>query len=193
METKPKSNRRVRRRLPTTLFASAAMAALVAAGCGGSADGGGVSASSEHEGFLQFAECMRDHGFDVPDPQPGSGGNLHVAPDNDIGQTDPGFRATAETCQSQIPGFEAKASSATEQIPTGAYDFAECMREHGLDFPDPVIEDGGIRIGPEAGTVDPDEGPPSDHVLFQQAEEDCRHFLADPPDASATGSDGSAP
>jgi hypothetical protein len=48
-------------------------------------------------------------------------------------------------------------------------DFAECMRDHGIDFPDPQFEDGGgmtIGIGPES-RVDPSDPD------FQDAQEEC--------------------
>ena len=62
---------------------------------------------------LKFARCMRAHGVDVPDPQPGSGGIMlqkraggsgsgtaHVAPD----VSSPAFKRAQEACQSLMPG-----------------------------------------------------------------------------------------
>jgi hypothetical protein len=62
---------------------------------------------------LKFARCMRAHGVDVPDPQPGSGGiniqkrgsgngpgTAHVAPD----LSSPAFKRAQEACQSLMPG-----------------------------------------------------------------------------------------
>ena len=37
--------------------------------------------------------------------------------------------------------------------------FAQCMRDHGVDFPDPQFSGGGVMIqvgGGEAGAIDPD-------------------------------------
>ncbi len=34
-------------------------------------------------------------------------------------------------------------------------DFSKCMRDHGIDFPDPQFEGGGVRIQMDEG-MDPD-------------------------------------
>ena len=61
-----------------------------------------------------------------------------------------------------------------------ALQFAKCMRGHGIDMPDPVINDngagGGVMIqvgGPGSGSV------PLDKTAMDAANKDCQHFLAD--------------
>jgi hypothetical protein len=72
-------------------------------------------------------------------------------------------------------------------------EFAQCMREHGIDMPDPQ-QGGGIRIQRNSdgnvtngeGVIDP-ESPE-----FQAAEEACRPILGDdvrPRVQSGSGSD----
>ena len=78
-------------------------------------------------------------------------------------------------------------------------EFASCMREHGVDMPDPDFSGGGARMQFRAGAggVDP-ESP-----TFQKAQEACQEILqersatgpacgsaADGRDAPATSSDG---
>lgn len=61
--------------------------------------------------LLEYAACMRDNGFDMPDPDfstfgqgpgggPGGGGPLGA-----IDQSDPDFQAASELCQDFLPGF----------------------------------------------------------------------------------------
>ncbi len=58
--------------------------------------------------LLEFAACMRDNGYDMPDPDlttfgqgPGGGGG----PFRDLDQDDPDFQAALEACQDTLPGF----------------------------------------------------------------------------------------
>lgn len=60
-------------------------------------------------------------------------------------------------------------------------DFARCMREHGVDVPDPKPGDGGLVVlgpgpGPGGGAVDLGATPPAG---FEEANHACRHFLED--------------
>lgn len=56
--------------------------------------------------LLEFASCMRDNGFDMPDPDfsdtgtPGQGG-----PFGQLDRSDPDFQAASEACQDTLAGF----------------------------------------------------------------------------------------
>ena len=66
------------------------------------------------------------------------------------------------------------ADSAADLDPEDAMlKFAQCMREHGVDMPDPDFTSGGARMQFRAGAggVDP-EGP-----TFQKAQEACQEIL----------------
>ena len=58
--------------------------------------------------FLEFAECMRDQGIDMPDPDfsqgfgPGAGGSAGIL--GDIDPEDPEFLAAAEVCSELFEG-----------------------------------------------------------------------------------------
>src|SRR5918911_28494 len=55
----------------------------------------------------------------------------------------------------------------------GAVKFSRCMREHGLDFPDPQRSgNGAIRIGGGPG-----KGPRPDDAKVQAAQKDCQKYL----------------
>jgi hypothetical protein len=52
-------------------------------------------------------------------------------------------------------------ASASKDPQQRALDFARCMREHGIDMPDPQVDDQGrvtVRVGPGQGGSRPDPG-----------------------------------
>ena len=58
-------------------------------------------------------------------------------------------------------------------------DFARCMRDHGVDVPDPKSGDGGMVMigpGPADGAATLGAEPPAG---FEEANKACRHFLED--------------
>lgn len=125
--------------------------------------------------MMGFAQCMRDNGVtDFPDPQMDSQGNLSFF-DRDGGEIggdvdEPTLEAAQEEC---APIIEALALDFIEQNQTEIQDrllaFAECMRDEGVDLPDPDFSQllqGGQGGGP-FGDVDPDD------PAFQAAAEEC--------------------
>lgn len=126
-----------------------------AAGTGGTAGNAG-----DHERMLEFAQCMRDHGVDMPDPEPGGPVQLRVPPG-------PEGEAAMEACRHLAPnGGEAPEYDADGMA--ALRDFTECMRENGVDMPDPAA-DGALSM-PEG--VNP-QGPE-----VQDAMEQCRELMA---------------
>jgi hypothetical protein len=112
--------------------------ALVLAGCGGPAadrDGGDDVAKAA----MDFVKCMRDKGFQVPDPTFDDQGLPR------FGQLrgavkDPDFDTARRTCAAPLDAA-LTAAGKTVKKPTdtsGLLPFARCMREQGIDFPDPV-------------------------------------------------------
>jgi hypothetical protein len=128
------------------------------------------------EAMLAFTECMRDHGVDMPDPQMskpatggGKGGNAVIAVDGD--PNDPTFKKANEACEplmanmrSQLEDDPAQLAEMKEHMLA----FAQCMRDHGIDMPDPKFDENG-RV-----TMD---GPPPDAErdsdAFNAAAEEC--------------------
>ncbi len=97
------------------------------------------------EAILAFAGCMRDAGIDFPDPQFGVGGGFFGGRGGDGDGDGPGFdlqssefQAALEGCGSFLEALrpdldpEQQAEQAEQQLA-----FAQCMREEGIDFPDP--------------------------------------------------------
>src|SRR5688572_208984 len=145
------------------------------------------------QAIFDFAECMREHGIDMPDPEivrggPGEGGERgFIGRGADEGpaarQFDPNseeFQAAEEACREHLEGFGAGPGDGpelSEEQQQAFLDFAECMREHGIDMPDPQFDGGGVTIGPP----DEGEGPAFDpgSEEFQLAEEACSEHLGD--------------
>jgi hypothetical protein len=128
------------------------MVALAACGSSGSGDGvasaGGTRSSSPaprtgDDSGLKFARCMREHGVDIPDPEPGK-----LPPVVD-GPPDSKEHEALESCEQFLPsGGEVEKISAEDLEKVRQY--ARCMREHGVDMPDPS-PDGSLTGGAIAG------------------------------------------
>jgi len=140
------------------------------------------------DAMFAFAECMREQGIDMPDPVirrfegSGSGsisGGREEAPRRDGPAFDPNseeFQAAEEVCGEHLEGLgglePGDAPQLTPEQEEALIAFTECMREHGIDMPDPGA--GAIRIGPDSDT---DFDPNSEK--FRIAEEECRSHLED--------------
>jgi hypothetical protein len=104
----------------------------------------------QEEGLQNFAECMRDQGVDFPDPDP-EGGFEGAEDLRDIMEAEP---EAVEACQEHLASGEHDLTDPAVQ--EAMLEFAQCMRDNGVeDMPDPG-EDG---FGPtllEEGQGDPD-------------------------------------
>jgi hypothetical protein len=122
------------------------------------------------EAMLGYTECMRDHGIEMEDPRPaggeGGGGIVAQAPDDDEE-----FQAAQEECEplldAVVSDFEPDPEQEAE-IREQLLEYAQCMRGHGIDMPDPTFDEvgGGLVVGPDADIdVDSDE--------FRAADDEC--------------------
>jgi hypothetical protein len=134
-------------------------AGLIACGSSGGSGGGGaggtLSDSEMEEGRLEMAECLRRHGLDVPDPEPGGGFTIQSGKGGKSGgginPDDPATEKAFKACEEEVEFQPPKPSpEQEEEMKEEMLAFAECMREHGVDMPDPEFESGGkvkMRIG----------------------------------------------
>jgi cytosine/adenosine deaminase-related metal-dependent hydrolase len=104
--------------------------------------------------MLAHARCMRKHGINVPDPKPGGGELVRIDKSIDPATVDAAMKACASLVQ------DAGLAPTPEEMEKNfeqALKFAKCMREHGIDMPDPVREGGGIKmtIGGPGSSIDP--------------------------------------
>jgi hypothetical protein len=159
-----------------------AIVGVLAAGCGDDAAGGANSpADSEskaRDAALKHAQCMREHGVDMPDPSFEAGGIRQAGPED----VPPAKLAEAEkACEKHLDAIEPPELSEEEQeeFEKAALAHARCMREQGIEnFPDPTFGGNGearIRLG----GVDPEDPG------FQEAEEACEDTRAKPPSAES--------
>jgi hypothetical protein len=108
---------------------------------GGSNAGG--EAGYDLRQALVFTRCMRQHGYDMPDPQM-EGNNVGLQLPNYQGQRAPKYQAAWQACRRYAPGGgQARAPSAQDR--QQALAVARCMRQHGINnMPDPQITAEGI-------------------------------------------------
>jgi hypothetical protein len=162
------------------------LAALLLAACGGGGGGprvasaGGATTTTaantpaaQHDPLqagLAFAKCMREHGVDVPDPKPGQGGLVRIAPGASTNPDDPKVRAAETACRPLLGAGGTGAGPDDPKARAAMLDFAKCMRANGVEnFPDPT-GNGDIAIGGSNG-VDPSS------PAFQKAQRACQSKL----------------
>ena len=182
----------------TTTLAVLALAGLLGACSGSGGSGGGdddvASVSGDdnsdeqaqddeadaEEELLDWVECMRDEGIDIPDPTRDADGNLVIegpgigiggggsqgTSNSDEGEgdeppVDPDeMNAAMEAC-GQPPALGPSDISEEDQQARqeAALEFADCMRDHGIeDFPDPDFSDTGPGGEPQQRELGDDGG-----------------------------------
>lgn len=141
-----------------------------------------TAVSNPQDAALNFAECMREHGIDMPDPVMSDGGGVAIqigggadgAPlDSDTMDT---ANAACEHFMKDAAGtFTPPSPEEQEKMKEDMLAFSKCMRDHGIDMPDPTFDGDGrvsVQIGSAAGTSDGD-APPIDNDDFNAASEAC--------------------
>jgi hypothetical protein len=174
--------------------------ALLASACGGdSAEGAQVASlcgsstqadtettttgTSEdpQEILLDYSECMRKEGVDFPDPDfsggPGGGARILLGPNSD--PDDPKFQAAQEKCEPILANLRQQFDPAEqEERQEAALAFAKCMREHGIDMPDPDLSGDGPSRRREGGPFG-DSGVDPDDPDFRAAQEECQEVFGE--------------
>jgi hypothetical protein len=176
------------------LILAAVAGALALGACGSSNDDGGGAGSGAKgqdkafEGALKFSKCMRDHGVDFPDPQRVGSGGIKITGRN-INPNDPKTKSAQTACQKymQIGGGETLDPAKRAALQESALKFARCMREHGVDMPDPKLSGkGGLTFQAGPGSGGGNSGPGKglggvnpESPKFKAADKACNHFLGD--------------
>ncbi|MCU1398151.1 MAG: hypothetical protein JWN62_1260 [Acidimicrobiales bacterium] len=182
-----------------------------AASDSGPTDSSTPTSVDAQQAFTEYAQCMRDHGVDMPDPQvaqegsTGGGGPI-LETAAAAGEDTPGsgplidpngddFKTADAACQSIIAAvtndikIDPKVEAEHRQQ---ALDFAKCMRDHGIDFPDPVFGDNGM-VTQSLGGPDSD-GPDPNSDEFESAQSACITATGMPqPTAGGGASTGGGP
>ncbi|GAA1849819.1 hypothetical protein [Asanoa iriomotensis] len=104
---------------------------------GGGTPAASASAADEDDG-REFAACMREHGVDMPDPQPGGGLGVELDKLDKTKVLD-----AVDACRDVMPGGGKDVKLNPDQLERQRA-LAECMRANGVpDFPDPDPDGGG--------------------------------------------------
>jgi hypothetical protein len=158
------------------------------AGCGKGAKNGGVATVSgagagntgasptpsatlsAQDAMLKFAQCMRDHGIDMKDPEMSGDGNFGIQIGGGPGTpaNKEKVDAAMEACKQYMPNG-GEPPKANPEMAAKMRKLAECMRANGVPtFPDPDPETGGIMI-----QGDPSTGLDPRSPTFQAAQDKC--------------------
>jgi hypothetical protein len=186
-------------RLPLLVLLAAGLAAGAACGGSGSGSNNGVASiktagdktgsdsedkdtedkekTNPEDAMLAFARCMREHGVDMPDPDTSGGGGVmtfSAGPASGGERIDADgskFQKAHEACK-DLMGDAGPMNLSPEQekeMQDQALAFSRCMREHGVNMPDPSFDGEGhlmMKIGPDDG-LDPED------PRFQEAQQAC--------------------
>jgi hypothetical protein len=139
-----------------------------AAGASSDAPAGDDEADLDPEdAMLKFAQCMREHGVDMPDPDPGGG--IHVDGRN---LSESQMDAAQSACQKWMDMAEPEdgGQEMSEEEKQTFLDMAQCMRDRGYNFPDPVFDGGRVTQKMEKGEGDQ---PGPDDPGFEQDQKEC--------------------
>jgi hypothetical protein len=140
---------------------------LAVAGCGGGGNSNTTSpggSSDPKQAALSWAKCMRQHGINIPDPAFAADGGVQQQLPKGVDPDTPKFKAVAQACKQYQPdgGVPEKVDPQLQQQMLA---FARCMRQHGINIPDPTPD----------GRVDM-RGIDTDASKFKAAERACPGF-----------------
>jgi len=131
-----------------------------------SSGSGEASPKDRREAELKFAQCMREHGIDMPDPVNGRF-DLKVKP-GDQRKAEDAQKACGKFLQNVAPHLSEEQQAKMRQA---AHDYANCMREHGIDMADPQFQEGGGM------TMRMPEHTRADDPKFKDAQKACEPIL----------------
>jgi hypothetical protein len=152
-----------------------AVGAIALAACGGDSSGGSRSSKADfREAALKHARCMREHGLDVPDPKFGPGGEVQLEMRGG-GADKLKMQRAEEDCRKYLEAVRPPELSPEQEqkFREEALKHARCMREHGIDMPDPTFGEGGkvqMKIDGGSGGIGP--GNPR----FEEAQKECAKY-----------------
>ncbi|MCP4967763.1 MAG: hypothetical protein GY926_21330 [bacterium] len=101
------------------------------------------------EAFQEYSACMREQGIEMPDPESG-GDTGTISIEGGPGDFDfTAFKEAAAECGRSLDAvfgeFEMSPEQEAERMDQELA-FAQCMRDEGVDWPDPDTSDGGMMV-----------------------------------------------
>jgi hypothetical protein len=143
---------------------------LVACGGGGGSGSGDGGSAAREEAGLEFAECMRAHGVEMEDPEPGAE-SIEVGGD----RNDPTTKKAEAACNGKLDKVAQETSpEEDEEFREGWLAFTECVRGEGIDLADPeFLGPGKVHLGIA--------GIDTESPAFEAAMEACSEEAPDSP------------
>jgi hypothetical protein len=179
----------VHRRVLVTVVAFGALTVLLAACGGGSSKTGTATATgAQFQARLNLAKCFRAHGINVPDPTPGGGPaeggqafrRLRSYPQAQIDAARQGCQQYFAQAFPQLSLTPAQRAQRLQQLTK----FAQCMRAHGINIPDPTPNTngfGGAGFGRQFRSID------RNSPAFQSAMTACQSLRPQRPGGGGPG------
>jgi hypothetical protein len=108
--------------------------------------GSDAAAESDDASLLEFAQCMRDEGIDMPDPGPQGLASLR----QQVDERSPAFLAALEVCGELLQDYYQEVHGADhddeERREEMMMERVQCMRDQGVDVPDPGPGQHGFQL-----------------------------------------------
>ena len=162
--------------MTTRPLVAATLATALFTACGGEkpTSSSTTGAKDPKQAMLAYAKCMRAHGVDMPDPQ-FDGNRVKMTGPKSANKEK--VRTADKACASIRDSVKPPELSAAKkaEFKQAALKNAQCMRDHGIEFPDPTFdENGGASIHMRKGS-----GFNPDSPKFKAADKACRDTLPD--------------
>lgn len=165
---------------PRVLACIAVLAvALTVAACGssGSRTTTGVASGAQFQARLNLAKCFRAHGINVPDPSPGGGpagggGLFRVLRQYPQSQINAARQACNQYFAQAFPQLNLSPAQRA-QFQQQLVKFAQCMRSHGINVPDPTFNSNGPGPGGGFGFRRAFRSVDRNSPAFQAASQAC--------------------
>jgi hypothetical protein len=148
------------------------------AACGSSSSSNtsaSVTSGAQFQARLNLAKCFRQHGINVPDPSPGGGaagggGIFRELRNYSQAQVSAARQACNQYFAKAFPQLNLSPAQ-RQQFQQQIVKFAQCMRSHGIDVPDPsTTSGGGFGFRRSFGSVD------RNSPAFQSAMKACQNL-----------------
>jgi hypothetical protein len=151
-------------------------ALLALTGCAGGGDDSGVATANggkaadakatpslnPRDAQLKFAQCMRQNGVDMPDPEPGQAGVRIQSKKGERGKTDAAMKKCGPFLEAGRIGPKPDDPKVRDQM----LKLAQCLRQHGVNVPDPQPGQ-GMRMRVDKGSK----------AKVEAAHKACEQFL----------------
>ncbi|MFF3020649.1 hypothetical protein [Streptomyces sp. NPDC057939] len=128
-------------------------------GKGSSASSGGGKGGADADAAVKMRQCLREHGIDAPDPEPGQNPNgMTVGGGADPQKMEEAMKA----CGMSAPGA---GKEPTQEEKDKELRWVQCMRKNGVELKDPEYLPGGMKTGIEI--------PKGQEKAFEEAQKKC--------------------